>query len=125
MKAILFFNSTGFDTIFKLTKEEIFGRLDNNDENKKNITLRNIHLTSLIHNSKLDSFIYTSVYAFKIFMPPINKLSNTSYLSIVHIRTDQKVQCEPYIDNNKLVCVFAVIFYEGDVGNNRKYRINL
>ena len=111
------FNSTGSDTIFKLTKEEILDKLDNNNENKKNNTLRNLHLTLGIHNSQVDT-LYTSVYAFKVFMPPINKLSSTSSLSLVHIRSDQKVQCEPYFYNNKLACVFAVIFDEGDIGNN-------
>ena len=110
------FNSTGYDTIFKLTKAQILSKLEDKDENKINNTLRNIHLTLGIHNSKVDT-LYTSVYAFKIFMPPIYSVSGNS-LSLVHIRSDQKVQCEPYEYNNKKACVFAVIFDEGDVGNN-------
>ena len=110
------FNSTGFDTIFKLTKEEILSQLDEKDENRRNNTLRNIHLTLGIHNSKVDT-LYTSVYAFKIFMPPVYT-SGSNSLSLVHIRSDQKVQCEPFTYNGKLACVFAVIFDEGDVGNN-------
>ena len=111
------FNSTGFDTIFKLTKKQILSVLNDNDENKKNNTLRNIHLTLGIHNSQVDT-LYTSVYAFKVFMPPIYPITTSSFLSLVHIRSDQKVQCEPFTYNNKLACVFAVIFDEGDIGNN-------
>ena len=110
------FNSTGYDTIFKLTEAQILSKLEDKDENKINNTLRNIHLTLGILNSKEDT-LYTSVYAFKIFMPPIYCVSGSS-LSLVYIRSDQKVQCEPYEYNNKKACVFAFIFDEGNAGNN-------
>ena len=106
----------GYDTLFKITKDEILNILPKDDENRKNKSLRNITLTLGIHNEEIDS-LYTSVYAFKIFMPQTYKINNKDF-RIVYIRSDQKVQCEPFSFNSKFICAFAVIFDEGDNGNN-------
>ena len=106
------FERKGFDTLFKMTKEEILNKLNKKDGSRKD-TLKNIHLTLGIYNEKMDS-LYTSVYAFKIFMSEIIEES----FSLVHIRSDQKVQCEPFEYKNKYACAFAVLFDEGDNENN-------
>ena len=111
------FERKGYDTLFNMTKEEILGKLDRNNENRKNNNLRNVSLTLGIHNDEVDS-LYTSVYAFKILMAQIFKTPNKESFRIVHIRSDQKVQCEPFLFNNKYACAFAVLFDEGDDGNN-------
>ena len=111
------FERKGFDTVFKIAKDEILNLLDSNDKNKKENTLKNIHLSLGIHNDEVDSF-YTSVYTFKIFLSQIFKTPHEE-LRIINIRSDQKVQCEPFSSgNNQFGCFFAVLFDEGDNGNN-------
>ena len=111
------FERKGYDTLFNITKEEIISKLDRNSENRKNNNLRNVSLTLGIHNDEVDT-MYTSVYAFKIFMAQIYETPEKESFRIVHIRSDQKVQCEPFLLNNKYTCAFAVLFDEGDDGNN-------
>ena len=106
------FQRKGYDTLFKMTKKDILDKLDNN-ENEEIKTLRDVTLTLGIYNDQADS-LYTSVYAFKVFMSQIYK----NDFRIVYIRSDQKVQCEPFTFNEKLTCAFAVLFDEGDIGNN-------
>ena len=105
------FESTGYDTIFSLRKEDILKKLGSDAD-----TLRNVELTLGIWTEKLDT-LYTSVYAFKIFMPPSFKGGLVpEAFEIYHVRTDQKVQCEPYeIFDYRYMCVFAVIFDDADV----------
>ena len=106
------FQRKGYDTLFKMTKEDILAQLDSKHENVVKNTLRDLTLTLGIYNDQADS-LYTSVYAFKVFMPQMLK-----DFKIVYVRSDQKVQCEPFIFNNRPTCAFAVLFDEGDIGNN-------
>ena len=62
--------------------------------------------------------LQSSPYAFKIFMPPTEDEEFKVATNLIHIRSDQKVQCEPFIYFNKKVCAFAVIFDDVDVNNN-------
>ena len=65
--------------------------------------------------------LYSLNYAFKIFLPP-NKGDEYEYdkslIEIIHIISDQKVQCDPNPQNGFYSCVFGVVFDEGDVGKN-------
>ena len=116
------FYCRGFDTTFKLTKYQIIKKLK-----EKHIILpnedsiRNVPLTLGIYNNEIDS-LYTSIYAFKISMPPtvyFEDLNKTESFELIHIRSDQKVQCEPFeLEDGIYSCIFAVIFDDGDVGNN-------
>ena len=82
-------------------------------------TLKNLVLTIGIWNSEVDS-LYTSVYAFKIFLPPtyyVNKQPQP--VELIHIRSDQKVQCDPFeYSENSYACLFAVIFDESDIDSS-------
>ena len=116
------FYCRGFDTTFKLTKYQIIKKLkEKNIDLPYEDSIRNVHLTLGIFNSEIDS-LYTSIYAFKISMPPtvyFEDLDKTESFEIIHIRSDQKVQCEPFeYENEQYACIFAVIFDDGDVGNN-------
>ena len=112
------FNKTKHDTVFKITKNELLEKC-----NKKNEKLpipgsiRYLTLSLAIYSKKVDS-LYTSVYAFKLFMPPTYQTNNTyekEAYEIIHIRSDQKVQCDP---GDFKICLFAVIFEEGDLFND-------
>ena len=104
------FNSIGYDTTFKLTKTQILNKLNSDVD-----TLRNIHLILGLWNNQVDT-LYTSVYAFKLSMPPTYIEEDMESIEIIHIRSDQKVQCDPSeIEENTYLCVFAVIFDDSDV----------
>ena len=110
--------SVGHDTVYKITKEQIITKAYEN-YNLTISSLRNLHLTLGIWTDTIDT-LYTSVYAFKIFMPPVyNGPYEKKVVEIIHIRSDQKVQCLPYLEENTISsysCLFAVIFDEGDDG---------
>ena len=115
-----YFPSVGHDNVIRITKEEILkfakeNRLDIIDDD----SIRNIKLTLGIWTNTTDT-LYTSIYAFKIFMPPvyINSLYERNVIEIIHIRSDQKVQCKPLVEKGKYSCLFAVIFDEGDIGKS-------
>ena len=103
---------TNHDTTFKLAKGDILKKTNTE-------TLKNLVLTIGIWNSEVDS-LYTSVYAFKIFLPPtyyVNKQPQP--LELIHIRSDQKVQCDPFeYSENSYACLFAVIFDESDIDSS-------
>jgi hypothetical protein len=112
------FNKTNHDTVIKITKKQLLDKCK-----ERNVTLPNpesirfLPLSLAIYSKKVDS-LYTSVYAFKLFMPPTYKASSPlekEAYEIIHIRSDQKVQCDP---GSSMICLFAVIFEEGDLFND-------
>ena len=108
------YNSNGHDTTFKLTKTQILGKLAPGTD-----TIKNVVLTLGIWNNQVDS-LYTSVYAFKIFMPPTYYVNGVAEpFELIHIRGDQKVQCDPFeYSENVYACIFAVIFDEADIDSS-------
>ena len=108
------FESVGHDTVFRIEKEKIISKYQ--EKYKINIpTIKNITLILGINTKELDT-LYTSPFAFKIFMPPKrDNQYDTSIIEIIHIRSDQKVQCDPSFEDGVYKCVFAVIFDEGDI----------
>ena len=115
------FNSTQYDTVLSLSKTNIIKKCNERSMDLKD-TIKFLNLSLAIYSKKVDT-LYTSVYAFKLFMPPtFKKQATTEYekneriaFEIIHIRSDQKVQCDP---GDNLVCLFAVIFDEGDISSN-------
>ena len=113
------FPSTEHDTVLRISKQQILDVCK-----KRSVSLhdpdsiRYLNLTIGIYTKEVDS-LYSSVYSFKIFQPPtlkagISKEEREAF-EIIHIRSDQKVQCDP---GDFLVCLFAVIFDEGDISSN-------
>ena len=106
------FPPVGSDTVYKLTKEEILERAKLPLEHG----LKGVELTIGIYSNYIDS-IQSSPYAFKLFMPPSNPETGES-LNIIHIRSDQKVQCLQEDKDYKGSCIFAVIFDDMDFARN-------
>ena len=115
------FNSTQYDTILSLSKSQLLKKCNDRGMELKD-TIKFLNLSLAIYSKKVDT-LYTSVYAFKLFMPPTYKTEPKTEeqkkekiaFEILHIRSDQKVQCDP---GDNLVCLFAVIFDEGDISSN-------
>ena len=116
-------SSVGHDTVYRIAKEEILKKAiyDHNMDLKDSI--RNVNLTIGLWTDSYDT-LYTSMYSFKIFMPPIytgEQHFDRRVIEIIHIRSDQKVQCHPTHEgnnDNRFSCLFAVVFDEGDIGKN-------
>ena len=108
---IIHFQNDHFgDYIYKYSKKEILKFVDSSIK-----SLKDIVLTLGIYSHNMNS-IYSSPYAFKIFMPTINHGNN---IDIIYIQNDQKVQCLNFLDkNNKFICYFSVIFSELDNNSN-------
>ena len=111
----------GHDTVFRINRTDIIEKISS-DVDDSNKSLRGIDLTIGIYTNATDS-IQSSPYAFKLFMPPIvsNKTDKKEIVSaeIIHIRSDQKVQCLPFeFDTGIYICLFAVIFDDSDIMNN-------
>ena len=109
----------GHDTIIRIKKETILEVLE-----KKNMTLpeknsiKRLSLVFGIHTSLIDT-LYSSVYAFKLFQPPNYVEGNyTVTFELLHIRSDQKVQCVPKESGGVLGCAFAVIFDGNDIDSH-------
>ena len=115
------FNSSQYDTILSLSKKELVNKCNSRGMDLKD-SIKLLNLSLAIYSKKVDT-LYTSVYAFKLFMPPTYKTEGTKEeqekqkiaFELIHIRSDQKVQCDP---GDNLVCLFAVIFDEGDISSN-------
>ena len=109
------FNCTDHDHVIIVPKQDILEKCKNRSVEVPNPnSLRHLQLTFAIYTKKVDT-LYTSVYAFKLFMPPTYKDKNTTEkaaVELIHIRSDQKVQCDP---GDFKTCLFAVIFDEGDI----------
>ena len=107
-KANFIFTPIGHDTVYKINKNEILikGGLNNKQ------SLKDLTLTLGIY-SEINDNIQSSPYAFKIFLP--SKVEKDEYkvaAQIIHIRTDEKVQCLPFKYKNKNICSFVSIFTE-------------
>ena len=112
------FNSADNDKIIRISKIDLINKYKSKSNNLINInSIRYLNLSIAIYTKNIDS-IYTSIYAFKLFMPPtyhgINKNERLAY-EIIHIRSDQKVQCDP---GESGLCLFAVIFDAGDISSH-------
>ena len=70
------FQSIPHDTVIRINKSEIIKRARENRELELNNTIRNLELTIGIYTNKL-SDLYTTTYAFKIFLPPAVKEDNS------------------------------------------------
>ena len=116
-------NSVGHDTVYTLTKEQIIKKAYENHNKNISNSIRNVDLTIGLWTDSYDT-LYTSMYAFKLFMPPIytgEESFDRRVIEIIHIRSDQKVQCHPTSvggNDKHFSCLFAVIFDEGDIGKN-------
>ena len=114
------FYSVDHDTVFNITREEIINKAKEYDiELPEKDGIRNVVLTIGIWATKIDS-IDTSIFAFKIFMPPLYKEYGVEYGSfdLIHVRSDQKVQCSPFKSDDLFVCYFAVIFDGSDTNSS-------
>ena len=114
------FKAVGHDTVYKLSKNDIIEKARIKEFNWDFTTLKNYTLTLGIWTDQLDT-LFTSMYAFKLFMPKLYKQSEgipRKIYEIIHIRSDQKVQCDPNKDEDSYSCVFAVIFDDCDAGKN-------
>ena len=111
-KATIHFQNDHFgDYVYKFTKKDILKFVDSSIK-----SLKDIVLTLGIYSHNMNS-IYSSPYAFKIFMPSINNGNN---IDIIYIQSDQKVQCLNFLEKkyNKYLCYFSVIFSELDNESN-------
>ena len=103
----------GLNVVLESSKSEILqkGNIYTN-------RIRGVNLTIGIYSNYVDS-IQLSPYAFKIFMPPTFGNEEYKYVSeIIHIRSDQKVQCQTSKFKNKYICLFALIVDDIDVNSN-------
>ena len=100
----------GKDFVYRLNKTEILKAGGYSQDQ----SLRGLDLTIGIYSNVSDS-IQSSPYAFKIFMPPTVDLETKVGAEIIHIRSDQKVQCLPSLIDGKYVCIFAVVFDDMDL----------
>ena len=108
------FPPLGIDFVYKISRQDLLDKAGVN----KNESLRGKTLTLGIYSETNDS-IQSSPYAFKIFMPPIVEPEHQIALEIIHIRSDQKVQCLPFeLEDNEFLCMFAVIVDDIDVKRN-------
>ena len=112
------FNCTDHDHVIIIPKQEIIDKCKNRSVELPNPdSLRHLKLTFAVYTKKVDT-LYTSVYAFKLFMPPTYKGKDNkekAAVELIHIRSDQKVQCDP---GDFRTCLFAVIFDEGDISSH-------
>ena len=110
------FPPIGHDSVLELKKDDIIKILKDKGEYKNSI--ENVELTIGIYSNSLDS-IQLSPYAFKLYLPRIYNDENKKYVSkIIHIRSDQKIQCQPFDYEGANICLFAVIFDDGDKNGN-------
>jgi ssDNA-binding Zn-finger/Zn-ribbon topoisomerase 1 len=109
----------GHDTILRISKEVIFEVL-----RRRNMTLpednslKRLSLVFGVYTNIVDT-LYSSVYAFKLFQPPNYVEGNNSVVfELLHIRSDQKVQCVPKESGGVLGCAFAVVFDGSDIDSH-------
>ena len=114
------FPAIDHDTVFRINRSAIIDKI-NYDDDDTHDSLRDVELTIGIYSERSDS-LQSSPYAFKLFMPPILATTDEGEVisaEIIHIRSDQKVQCLPFeYDLGIYTCLFAVIFDDSDIMNN-------
>ena len=107
----------GHDSICIISKEEIMSALQLRNKTVP-VSIRYMSFVLGIYTEKIDT-LYTSVYAFKIFQPPVYEDETQRFpLELIHVRSDQKVQCVPKFNDEIFSCLFAVIFDESDQDSN-------
>ena len=107
------YHTIGHDYVYRINSEDIIKYSDD----KETKTTKGITLTIGIFSHHPDT-MDSSPYAFKIFMPPTIDKEYELAAEIIHIRSDQKVQCLPFEYNTTNICVFAVVFDEMDYNHN-------
>jgi hypothetical protein len=101
-------------TVGRITLKEIREKTGN-----PSLVLKGLTVTFAVKTEKIDSII-TSPYAFRLFMPPmftVQDYKEQMALELIHIKSDQKVQCDPIGFEGFYSCLFAVIYEESD--NNK------
>jgi hypothetical protein len=115
------FPAIDHDTVHRINRSAIIKNIIYDDDDNSNKTLRGVELTIGIYSETSDS-LQSSPYAFKLFMPPIFGETDKGEIissEIIHIRSDQKVQCLPFeYDTGIYMCLFAIIFDDNDIMNN-------
>jgi hypothetical protein len=102
------------DFVYRLSRAEIL----ENAGLKQTDSLKGVVLTIGIYSNNTDS-LESSPYAFKLFEPPLARENEKITSELIHIRTDQKVQCLPLLFLSQYpLCIFAVVFDETDLQNN-------
>ena len=107
------YNYLGSDFVYSISREDINKKL-NKDVNS---SIERVELTIGIYSDIIDS-IYSSPYAFKVFMPLLMAEGTKDIIQMIHIRTDQKVQCLPFDYDSKKICLFAAIVDDTDAKRN-------
>ena len=112
------FNSIGHDTVIKIKKKELLDICQKeNIYLKNNTSIKDMNLVLGISTDKVDS-LYYSVYAFRIFIPPLfinSRDDNYESFELLHVRSNQKVQCRPFTKWGIPHCLFAIIFDKNDI----------
>ena len=112
-----YFENKGYDTVYKITKDEILEKCKTyNIALKNENSIKDLIINIGISTNKADS-LFTSVYALRIYLPHyiIDYDGDLFQLEIYHIRTNQKVQCRPNSISDLLFCYFAVVFDKSDI----------
>ena len=81
-------------------------------------TLKGIIMTIGIYSNITDS-LKSTPYAFKVFEPPLARENEKIASELIHINSDQRVQCSPLLLEKKYpVCIFAVLFDDNALKKN-------
>ena len=112
-KAHFEFDYLGSDSVYSISRENISEKINKS----ANDTIKEVELTIGIYSDIIDS-IYSSPYAFKVFMPLLMAEGTKDIMQMIHIRTDQKVQCLPFNYENTKICLFAAIVDDTDAKRN-------
>ena len=112
-KADIEYNYLGSDSVYQISREEI----NKIQKISANESIEGLELTIGIYSDIIDS-IYYSPYAFKVFMPLLMAEGTKDIMQMIHIRTDQKVQCLPFNYENTKICLFAAIVDDTDAKRN-------
>ena len=112
-----YFESTGHDIVYKITKDQILKKCKiYNITLKYENSFKDLNINIGISTNKID-YLFESIYAIKIFLPHyiIDYNNKLLQLEILHIRSNQKVQCLPNSKANLFFCYFAVVFEKSDI----------
>ena len=99
-----------YDSTYKINKGLITYYCDQNH-------LKGLELTLGIY-ANVSKTMPSSPYAFRIFMPQPVSSELKFAAQILHIRSDQKVQCIPLKYKDEYICLFAIIFDDINLKTN-------
>jgi len=112
------FKSIGHDTVIKIEKKQLLDVCRKENIYLKNTSsIKDLNLVLGISTDKVDS-LYYSVYAFKIFLPQYiidSRGDSLMPFELLHVRSNQKVQCLPFDVWGPTVCLYAIIFDKNDI----------